>query len=140
MAKTNRYSVLEVLMANPYRHLSVERIREAVELDLTRRQIITALHGLRDGLGDQLTLSAAGTWLYAPPPQESRCSSAPNIPVGWERRCRVVAKFGPNSFLVMPLDEDGEPTGAYLWAHAIEGSIEWMDTEDLESGPPVRLP
>lgn len=134
---TIRQQVLEILTDNPYKHMSVQTIAAQIDENLTERQVRTALHGLKNGLGDDLRLTTVGTWIYTPPAIESRESEVMRVPVGWERRMRVVAKFGPDVYILMPVRDDGTPVGTYLWASPVQSPIEW---EESDYEPPIHLP
>lgn len=128
MAATNREKVLAHLIERPYQQVSVTTLSE--ETGLTRRQTITALHGLKtQGLETQLGPSGSGHWIYAPPLTESVEPRSEDtvefVPVGWETRIRVIARFGER-YLIGPVTPDGEDTGLRVWATPVIGGIEYL--------------
>lgn len=111
-------------MEHPHRHVFPDSI--AGELDLTKRQVITALHGLSEGLGDSLQLAAGGSWIYIPPDQHRfDAADSMEVPVGWERNMRIVARIG-EQYVLQVLNGDGSPNGVLFWASPLVGPIRWL--------------
>ncbi len=112
---TIREQVLGYLSDHPHRNISVTTMSEA--LGLTRRQVMTALHGLKRNLGDQLGQSGAGHWLYTPPMVASVNVKdgyhVGDVPVVWKSRIQVVALM-VNEYLAAVIGEDGSDSGVRL--------------------------
>lgn len=126
VATTIRETVLHYIVEYPGKRLSVTEIAEACGLN--RRQTISALHGLKShGLEHMLVQSGSGHWMFTPSVTE-RVDSQPRqlmdwVPVGWEVRVRVTARFG-DRYLVA-IVEDGEDTGVRVWVEPVRGGIEY---------------
>ena len=107
--------------------------RLATDLGLERRQALNALHGLKQGLGDQLQHHGSGSWSYSPrtvlvlqTDEFGATGPTTKVPLGWVGRIRVIAREG-NRYLTQVLSENGRPNGLHLAVSPVVGGVERLD-------------
>lgn len=115
-----RERVLDWIVERPHLDFTVNRV--AVDLGLTRRQALNALHGMsRNGLSEQLVNLGGGLWQYNPPRTVVQVlqnpEALPKVPIGYSGTFEVVARFG-EWHIIRDSRGPGE-TPVYLWAKVI---------------------
>ena len=107
--------------------------RDPVAPGSTSRQALNALHGLKQGLGDQLQHHGSGSWSYSPrtvvvlqTDEFGATGPTTKVPLGWVGRIRVIAREG-NRYLTQVLGENGRPNGLHLAVSPVVGGVERLD-------------
>ncbi len=127
---TIRERSIQWLMDNPG-DFTVNKL--ATDLSLERRQALNALHGLKQGLSDQLQHHGSGSWSYSPRTvvvlqanEFGENGPTSKVPLGWVGKIRVIAREG-NRYLTQVLGENGRPNGLHLAVSPVVGGVERID-------------
>ena len=127
---TIRERSIQWLMDNPG-DFTVNKL--ATDLSLERRQALNALHGLKQGLGDQLQNHGSGSWSYSPrtvlvlqEDEFGQTGPTTKVPLGWVSQIRVIAREG-NRYLTQVLGEIGRPNGLHLAVSPVVGGVERLE-------------
>lgn len=126
---TIREQVIEWLIDRGPGQFTVTSLGE--ELELTRRQVLNALHGLANsGLSDQLTRGVSGMWEYHPPEILRRQESVPvlALPMGFVDTFKVLGRAGER-YLIK------SDHGGFAWLEIIVGPMERL----VEHDPAITL-